>query len=50
MSKSAHNEAQIIAAVKHVEAGRKADEWLARWGGRVVHTREEPQYFIKSKD
>jgi len=26
MSKSAHTEAQIIGAVKQVEAGRKADE------------------------
>jgi len=37
MSKSAHTEAQIIGAVKQVEAGRKADE-VAREMGVSKHT------------
>jgi putative transposase len=37
MSKSAHTEAQIIGAVKEVEAGRKADE-VAREMGVSKHT------------
>jgi len=37
MSKSAHTEAQIIGAVKQVEAGRKADE-VAREIGVSKHT------------
>jgi putative transposase len=37
MSKSAHTEAQIIGAVKQVEAGRKADE-VAREVGVSKHT------------
>lgn len=37
MSKSLHTEAQIIAAVKQVEAGRKADE-VAREMGLSKHT------------
>lgn len=37
MSKSAHTEAQIIGAVKAVEAGRKADE-VAREMGVSKHT------------
>jgi putative transposase len=37
MSKSAHTEAQIIGAVKPVEAGRKADE-VAREMGVSKHT------------
>ena len=37
MSKSAHAEAQIIGAVKEVEAGRKADE-VAREMGVSKHT------------
>src|SRR4029079_10067677 len=36
MSKSAHTEAQIIGAVKQVEAGRKADE-VAREMGASTH-------------
>jgi putative transposase len=36
MSKSAHTEAQIIAAVKHVESGRKAEE-IAREVGVSKH-------------
>jgi hypothetical protein len=31
MSKSAHTEAQIIAAVKQVESGRKAEEFPGKW-------------------
>lgn len=37
MSKSAHTQAQIIGAVKQVEAGRKADE-VAREMGVSKHT------------
>jgi putative transposase len=37
MSKSAHTEAQIIAAVKQVEAGRRAEE-IAREIGVSKHT------------
>jgi putative transposase len=37
MSKSAHTEAQIIGAVKQVEAGRKAEE-VAREMGVSKHT------------
>lgn len=37
MSKSAHTEAQIIGAVKQVEAGRRADE-VAREMGVSKHT------------
>ena len=37
MSKSAHTEAQIIDAVKQVEAGRKAEE-VAREMGVSKHT------------
>jgi putative transposase len=37
MSRSAHSEAQIIAAVKQVEAGRKTDE-VAREMGVSKHT------------
>jgi len=37
MSRSKHTEAQIIGAVKQVEAGRKADE-VAREVGVSVHT------------
>ncbi len=37
MSKSAHTEAQIIAAVKQVEAGRKTEE-VAREMGVSKHT------------
>jgi putative transposase len=37
MSKSTHTEAQIIGAVKQVEAGRKADE-VAREMGVSKHT------------
>ena len=37
MSRSAHTEAQIIGAVKQVEAGRKADE-VAREMGVSKHT------------
>ena len=37
MSKSIHTEAQIIGAVKQVEAGRKADE-VAREMGVSKHT------------
>ena len=37
MSKSAHTEAQIIGAVKQVEAGRTADE-VAREMGVSKHT------------
>jgi putative transposase len=37
MSKSAHTEAQIIAAVKEVESGRKAEE-IAREVGVSKHT------------
>lgn len=37
MSKSLHTEAQIIGAVKQVEAGRKADE-VAREMGVSKHT------------
>ena len=37
MSKSAHTEAQIIGAVKQVEAGRKAEE-VAREVGVSKHT------------
>ncbi|MEQ1949744.1 MAG: transposase, partial [Bryobacteraceae bacterium] len=37
MSRSAHTEAQIIAAVKQVEAGRKAEE-VAREMGVSKHT------------
>ena len=37
MSKSAHTQAQIISAVKQVEAGRKADE-VAREMGVSKHT------------
>jgi len=37
MSKSGHTEAQIIGAVKQVEAGRKADE-VAREMGVSKHT------------
>lgn len=37
MSKSAHTEAQIIGAVKQVEAGRKADE-VGREMGVSKHT------------
>ena len=55
MSKSAHTEAQIIGAVKQVEAGRKADEvaremgvsrhtiyaWKAKYGGMDVSEAQE---------
>jgi putative transposase len=55
MSKSAHTEAQIIGAVKQVEAGRKADEvaremgvsrhtiyaWKAKYGGLDVAEAQE---------
>lgn len=37
MSRSKHTEAQIIGAVKQVEAGRKADE-VAREVGVSTHT------------
>lgn len=37
MSRSAHTEAQIVGAVKHVEAGRKAEE-VAREMGVSKHT------------
>jgi putative transposase len=37
MSKSAHSEAQIVGAVKQVEAGRKAEE-VAREMGVSKHT------------
>jgi putative transposase len=37
MSKSNHTEAQIIGAIKQVEAGRKADE-VAREMGVSKHT------------
>jgi putative transposase len=37
MSRSKHTEAQIIGAVKQVEAGRKADE-VAREVGVSAHT------------
>jgi len=37
MSKSAHTEAQIIAAVKQVESGRKVEE-IAREVGVSKHT------------
>ena len=37
MSRSAHTEAQIIGAIKQVEAGRKADE-VAREMGVSKHT------------
>ena len=37
MSKSRHTEAQIIAALKQVEAGRTADE-IARENGVSKHT------------
>ena len=37
MSKSAHTDAQIVGAVKQVEAGRKADE-VAREMGVSKHT------------
>jgi putative transposase len=37
MSKSAHTETQIIAAVKQVESGRKAEE-IAREVGVSKHT------------
>ena len=37
MSKSAHTEAQMIAAVKQVESGRKAEE-IAREVGVSKHT------------
>lgn len=37
MSRSAHTEAQIIAAVKQVESGRKAEE-VAREAGVSKHT------------
>lgn len=37
MSKSAHTEAQIVGAVKQVEAGRKAEE-VAREMGVSKHT------------
>jgi putative transposase len=55
MSKSAHTEAQIIGAVKQVEAGRKADEvaremavskhtiyaWKQKYGGLDVAEAQE---------
>jgi putative transposase len=55
MSKSAHTEAQIIAAVKQVEAGRRAEEvaremgvskhtiyaWKQRYGGMDVSEAQE---------
>jgi putative transposase len=55
MSKSAHTEAQIIGAVKQVEAGRKADEvvrevgvskhtiyaWKQKYGGLEVAEAQE---------
>ena len=55
MSRSAHTEAQIIGAVKQVEAGRKADEvaremgvskhtiyaWKAKYGGMEVSEAQE---------
>lgn len=57
MSKSAHTEAQIIGAVKQVEAGRKADEvaremgvskhniyaWKQKYGGLEVAEAQEPK-------
>jgi putative transposase len=55
MSKSAHSEAQIIGAVKQVEAGRKAEEvaremsvskhtiyaWKQKYGGLEVAEAQE---------
>ena len=55
MSRSAHTEAQIIAAVKHVESGRKVEEmarevgvskhtiyaWKAKYGGMDVSQAQE---------
>ena len=55
MSKSRHTEAQIIAALKQVEAGRKAEDvareqgvskhtiyaWKAKYGGMEVNEAEE---------
>ncbi len=55
MSKSRHTEAQIIAALKQVEAGRKAEEvarevgvskytiytWKAKYGGMDVSEAQE---------
>lgn len=55
MSKSAHTEAQIISAVKQVEAGRKAEEvaremsvskhtiyaWKQKYGGLEVAEAQE---------
>ena len=55
MSKSGHSEAQMIAAIKQVEAGRKAEEvaremgvskhtiyaWKAKYGGMEVSEAQE---------
>ena len=41
MSKSAHTEAQIIAAVKKVESGRKAEEFPGKWGCPRLRFRQQ---------
>ena len=56
MSRSKHSEAQMIAAVKQMEAGRKAEDvarevgvsahtmyaWKAKYGGMDVSEAQEP--------